>query len=161
MGVLRPVIVLPKDGVESEVALAHEAAHIEHQDLAYVGVYRLFQGVFGLLPFAHLLVRELAFWQEVRADETAIRCTGHSPSQLAHTILAHCRAPSLGAMLPISGTTDDLRRRLEMLFDARRSGWQASLALALALVASWPNASPVAANSTPEPAPTAVATMIR
>lgn len=109
MGLLRPVVVLPRDWREwpegrLRAVLAHEEAHIERRDAATHGLAALQRAVFWFHPGAAWLQRHLADAADEACDDIAIRKTG-DPIAYAETLLsfaARCSGASPAGAMPMA-----------------------------------------------------------
>ncbi|MBI3866254.1 MAG: hypothetical protein HY290_30610 [Planctomycetia bacterium] len=129
-GAIRPVILLrdpPAKAADNDrkgirAALAHEYAHIAHADLWFLALERLLLPLYFAHPLFWLLRRWIRRDQEILADAAA---AGAAPFEYAEALLDWARlAPStpgvgLFAALPLWNSPCHLRRRIEMLLDAR------------------------------------------
>lgn len=144
-GVLHPIVVLPPEWrnwsrEERRTALAHEVGHIARQDFL-IGIFsRLVGCVYFCHPLAHWLRRELAWQQEIDADNLAASLLGGRRPYRKFLALLALRLPTEGdrqQALPLPTLTGSyLLRRFEMLrkTDSNRlisHWWKKSLVLLL------------------------------
>lgn len=126
LGVLRPTIVLPiksaeEDGRESlQSALAHEWAHIRHNDLRFLAVSRFLLVLLAIHPLYLLLCRRIREDQEALADAAA--SVGDRREYAAELLRWARRAmeqPAVGAatLLGIWESKSQLSRRVATLLD--------------------------------------------
>lgn len=139
-GLLRPAIITPPHLAHSDLALAHELAHIHHCDPLIRALERLAAVVLFYQPAFYLLRRQLHRDQEHLADIAAARLS--DPITYAESLLqlaTHAR-PDLA--LAMAAPKSDLLRRVEALFrhgqrwHARTSRGFTTLATLLALAAA-------------------------
>lgn len=123
----RPQIAAPswcwKSTEAARLAIAHEEAHIRHGDLIWQTLASLVKGLFWFHPLAGRAFKELSFWQECVADESAIRSCGCSGEGYAET-LVDIVAGSVKTRMPLAVglgmQARDLGRRLEVAVDEKR-----------------------------------------
>jgi beta-lactamase regulating signal transducer with metallopeptidase domain len=121
VGLLRPVVLLPKSASLSRgdlaMALCHELLHVRRGDLWWGWVPALAQRLFWFHPLAGLAVREYALAREAACDEGVLRVLEPAPEAYGRLLLrlgVTPRATSLAA----AGAAPSfriLKRRLEML----------------------------------------------
>ncbi len=148
VGWRRPLVLLPTEWTswseqERRSVLAHEIAHISHNDFAYWLAAQI-----GLLlhfyhPLVHWLASRLRLEQELAADAAAARCAGGSQSYLttlAELALHQDDRPvpwPARTFIPTRGT---LMTRIEMLRNSRkntvtRSGWRRGAVISIVMLA--------------------------
>lgn len=150
-GVLRPVILLPRDVAESYDAAAlkliflHEIAHLQRRDLWTQVLASLILAVHWFNPLAWWAGRRLRVEAEMAADALALKYTDAAEAHRFGTVLLDFanRAVagwllwcSSATLLGISENKHDLKRRIEALKDVasrRRTRWGIGL-LAFALL---------------------------
>jgi beta-lactamase regulating signal transducer with metallopeptidase domain len=120
-GVLRPSIVFSArvhaafSELEREAAIAHELAHIEHQDPLLLALLCVLGDLFWFLPGVHGLRLRIHGLLELRADDVAVRA-GTDPVALASALVSAgeiFQTPLVSAaMASERGTLDERVRRL-------------------------------------------------
>jgi beta-lactamase regulating signal transducer with metallopeptidase domain len=116
-----PVLVLPArfpetfDGHALELAVEHEATHIDRGDLWTSALVRALCVLFPFNPLAARMARDIAFAREAAVDA---RVSARDPHRYA-TLLLDVAASARFDQLPRPVSMDDtaLRRRIEMLTD--------------------------------------------
>lgn len=141
-GLLRPVIVLPRDfwdrldAAERSAVLGHEVAHVRRCD----AVVRFAAGVVAdalwfALPLRWMLAR-LDESIEMAADGAAVRC-GASPAALARAVVAGASPAAPAAALAFHGRRGHVVRRLDALRRPVTRGVLVAQAAAVVLLAPW------------------------
>jgi len=139
VGISHSVILLPahalrRGGLSS--VLAHERAHVEARDPAWLTLVALLRSVLFVHPAIHWLGRRLELEQELAADESVVGA-GHPARGYAHELLdwaeGSYRMPAL--VIAAKASPTQLERRLHWLLRRRRPrGSRATLALAAGLL---------------------------
>jgi len=177
-GVLRPVILLPRDVAESYDAAAlkliflHEIAHLQRRDLWTQVLASLILAVHWFNPLAWWAGRRLRVEAEMAADALALKYTDAGEAHRFGTVLLDFANRAVAGwllwcasatLLGISENKHDLKRRIEALKDVacrRRTRWGIGL-LAFALLSvtglTKTPAETKPASSAAPPATTAVA----
>jgi beta-lactamase regulating signal transducer with metallopeptidase domain/protocatechuate 3,4-dioxygenase beta subunit len=150
-GVLRPVILLPRDVAESYDAAAlkliflHEIAHLQRRDLWTQVLASLILAVHWFNPLAWWAGRRLRVEAEMAADAQALKYTDAGEAHRFGTVLLDFANRAVAGwllwcasatLLGISENKHDLKRRIEALKDVasrRRTRWGIGL-LAFALL---------------------------
>lgn len=129
LGVLRPVIVLPRTLMsrlrqnEARAVLLHEAAHIRHRDPLLGLMQRLLRAFYWWNPLIHRITADLSRDREEICDNYAIRrCGAAFYARFLTGMVRHGRtgapvAPACG----LAETPFPLERRLRGILDADRS----------------------------------------
>jgi hypothetical protein len=143
-GVLRPWLCLPAQveralsADEREAVIAHELAHLVHQDLLLLSATRFLAQALGFVPGARWLARQVQAQCELAADQRASRSV--PPPMLASALVRVaelCRArDAVVAPLSFLHPGSALRERVELLLAppaGRRPLWLRLLLGALAL----------------------------
>jgi beta-lactamase regulating signal transducer with metallopeptidase domain len=150
-GVLRPWLCLPAQlerslsADEREAVIAHELAHLVHQDLLLLSSTRLLAQALGFVPGARWLARQVQAQCELAADQRATRSV--APPVLASALVRVAELCHTGndvaAPLSFLRPGRALRQRVELLLATpagQRPLWLrlslAALALAMLLRAS-------------------------
>ena len=144
LGVVRPVIVVPRDWVgwtaeQRECVLLHELAHIKRFDVAYQLVGCFAAAVHWMNPLVWYALRQLRIERELACDDCVLEA-GELPSEYAKQLVVVARAyqpyrPSVSVAMASSARLDD---RIRAILDTARSRLPLSnkTALALAITAS-------------------------
>lgn len=139
VGVLRPVLLLPKGEEVSDSIIHHELAHIRHGDTIFTFLGWVAHGIVWFVPGCGKLVREHSLWQEAWADLTARRNLGLRPGAQARTLLNACdRCRQASAALGYHGDAKMVERRIQAMFIPKYSCLAAVLLLVLVLASSVP-----------------------
>ncbi|MCA9049503.1 MAG: SLBB domain-containing protein [Planctomycetaceae bacterium] len=156
LGVLRPVIVLPRillDSMTDEQLrpiVAHELVHIRRGDL-WVGLCQATaQCVWWFWPPVWLANRRLTRATEQCCDEETIRLSGCSPSEYAHSLLAVIESkhqlkpvPVFPGMKPVEITAQRMERIMSLKQGSRtRMSWKSLTAVLLLALVVLPGAVP-------------------
>ena len=125
-GVLKPEVCIPErvardlEEEQQETLLAHELAHLDRRDPAWLFVYRAMEGLFFFQPLNFLVVRRLQLLAEYQCDDWAVARTGR-PLGLAKclTRVAGWRLDTYApiAALGMATRTSGLGRRVRRLLD--------------------------------------------
>lgn len=124
VGVLRPVVVIPKSLLEAagrqclEHVLAHEFAHLRRRDPLAALICRLVQIVYWFHPVAWLMGRRLAALREVCSDAAAVTATHGEPEPYRRSLLEMARrliGPEPAASLGFLPRRSQLMQRLDAL----------------------------------------------
>lgn len=170
-GVLRPVILLSEDAVDSpadaEAIIAHELAHVARLDWLNLLLARIATAIFWFNPLVWMLARRGHQLREEAADDAVLRADVPNTDYAA--LLVGCaRHEGSGMLLAANGVAPgkgSLSIRVRRILDQAaprspaRVAWAGGCAAAALLVAA-PLAAftPVAPQApTPPPAPSAVA----
>ncbi|MDZ4848539.1 MAG: M56 family metallopeptidase [Pirellulaceae bacterium] len=144
LGILRPVIVVPRDWTEwaaeqRECVLLHELAHIKRLDVAYQLVGCVAAAIHWLNPLVWYALRQLRIERELACDDCVL-AAGELPSEYAKQLVVVARAyqpyrPSVSVAMASSARLDD---RIRAILDTARSRLplSRSTAISIALVAS-------------------------
>jgi beta-lactamase regulating signal transducer with metallopeptidase domain len=140
-GVLRPVILLPKqvaagkDAAALKLILLHELAHLKRRDLWAQILSSCMIALHWFNPMVWIAARQLRAEAEMAADAQALRCTDATEAhRFGAMLLGFAQHATTGWMvwfasatlLGISENKKDLRRRIEGLMDiarGRRTRW--------------------------------------
>jgi bla regulator protein BlaR1 len=145
VGVLRPVLLLPKDieqrlsADEMKALLAHERCHVAWRDNLAASIHLLVEVLFWFHPLVWWVGTRLVDERERACDEHVL-AQGHLPTDYAEGILKvceHCFAPGLASISGISGA--NLSRRIEAIMRNRkvhRMGATRRMILGLAAIAT-------------------------
>jgi beta-lactamase regulating signal transducer with metallopeptidase domain len=161
-GVLRPIILLNEDAVnsqaEAEAIIAHELAHVAHLDWAKLLVARAATALFWFNPLVWLLARQCHQLREEAADD-AVLLSDVPSTDYAALLIGAARHDNKGTLLAANGVAPgrgSLKRRVTRVLDSKlkrapaRIGWGAACAMGGLLVAGPLSALTVA---TPPPSP--------
>lgn len=133
VGVLRPVVFLPRNGFEVlskrelEFVLLHELAHVRRLDVLTEGFLRFLRAAFFFHPAVWLTVPLERRWREMACDEAALArtgATGRTPGAQALLSLADpARAAARERLATVHLLTDGeiMKTRIERLLDTRRN----------------------------------------
>ncbi len=114
VGVLRPRVVIP-DGLspeDTEIALAHETAHVRRRDLQWSFIADLVCAALWFAPPVWLCARAMRLESEAACDSAALQETGAAKAAYARLLLAFAGpAPALA----LGGPARRLARRIRML----------------------------------------------
>ncbi len=151
VGSLKPTVILPVEALDAsdiQLMLAHEQAHLQRRDLAWLALVWVVQTLFFFNPIVWLAARSARLAHESATDELAANLANvpvqtYAEMLLRATVVA--RAPSgqtpIG-VLPMSESYRSIHRRLEAMkyFESKPSlGRRAAIAgLALAVVGMLP-----------------------
>lgn len=126
-GALHPIIVLPTSvaksltGIELEVLLAHEMAHIKRHDFLLKWVLLFATRLSWLNPLAPALFRRISFEMECACDKLASQLTGR-PGTLARTLVKTeqlvCLQGKDGNQHLVMGACSFLESRIRLLSTA-------------------------------------------
>lgn len=120
-GLRRPAVLLPAaaaraGGVELDMILSHELAHLRRRDLLFGWVPALAARLFFFHPLAVVAAREYALAREAACDAEALRLADAAPRDYGRLLLAWGVTREGGMLAAVSlGDTHDLKRRLLML----------------------------------------------
>ncbi len=129
LGVISPTVLLPAgisgnlSNAELEMALAHEIAHVQRNDLVYAIVPFVAQCLFFFHPFAWLARREWATERESACDATALGATDGDSTSYAALLLKIVALDHRGGLSPALGATADyqaLRKRINTMKSPNR-----------------------------------------
>ncbi len=144
LGVVRSVIVVPRDWVEwtdeqRECVLLHELAHIKRFDVAYQLIGCIAAAVHWMNPLVWYALRQLRIERELACDDCVLEA-GELPSEYAKQLVVVARAyqpyrPSVSVAMASSARLDD---RVRAILDTARTRMPLSSrsAIALTLAAS-------------------------
>ncbi len=150
-GILRPVILLPKqvaagkDAAALKLILLHELAHLKRHDLWAQILSSCVIALHWFNPIVWMAARRLRAEAEMAADAHALRCTDATEAHRFGAVLLgfanHAAAGWLvgfasAALLGISANKKDLRRRIEGLMDiarGRQTRWVIGMGAFIAL----------------------------
>ena len=144
LGVIRSVIVVPRDWVEwtdeqRECVLLHELAHIKRSDVAHQLIGCIAAAVHWMNPLVWYALRQLRIERELACDDCVLEA-GELPSEYAKQLVVVARAyqpyrPSVSVAMASSARLDD---RIRAILDTARTRMPLSSrsALALTLAAS-------------------------
>jgi len=145
VGVLRPVLLLPKDledhlaSAEMDAVLAHEACHVAWRDNLAAALHMLVEALFWFYPLVWWLGTRVVEERERACDEHVL-AQGHSPRSYAEGLLKVCERyleSDLACVAGIGGA--NLSRRIEAIMKNRlteRLGTVRKLAIVLAASAA-------------------------
>jgi beta-lactamase regulating signal transducer with metallopeptidase domain len=169
-GIMRPVIVLPAEGLawpaaRLEAVLLHELAHVARRDCLTQLVAGLARAVHWFNPLVWVAARQMRVERELACDDVALQ-SGARASDYAQELLGLARvhrAPAWTAMAAVAmARPNQLANRLRAVLDEGRSrsraGWRevmgtttVAAVLILPLAAMVPAQVPVAPPQAPRP----------
>jgi TonB family protein len=121
-GLLRPVVLLPRDAPEwpdwqRGAAVRHERAHVERGDLGANFVAHLACAVYWFHPLAWILSSVLHREQETACDDAVLH-SGFEPATYAEALLAVAQNPAPNLITGCAMTTQiDVKSRIMRLLD--------------------------------------------
>lgn len=148
-GFVRKLIVLPAsilqlDRAAIDAVIAHETAHHERRDLAWIAVAEVLRAMAWFNPLAHLAARTLVAAREDGCDDWAVSRTSNDRFAYAQALLQSARVVAMPQPLGAAGA-HPMGTRLRRLLDGnatrdRRLGIGGILLLILAATAVLPGA---------------------
>lgn len=117
-GVIRPVLVLPKDRELSELIILHELLHREHHDPAKNMVWCVFRALHWCNPFLWYVMNRIENDTETCCDQRVLECIeGEERRLYGRTLLAmanhrYARTPGTSS---ISNGEKNIARRIEAI----------------------------------------------
>lgn len=140
-GLLRPILVLPRQGMTDDLVLAHELAHIRRRDSRILLVMRLAGLALWFNPFVFLIERERRLAVEIACDRAALETLGNGRARSYARSLLQAACANSGPQAAL-GFGVEPRKALEMRIrsilspapKARSAGGMVALA-ALAVMA--------------------------
>jgi Zn-dependent protease with chaperone function len=128
VGLRRKLIILPEsvlrlDDAAIGAVLAHEIAHHERRDLAWIALASALKAVAWFNPLAHVIARALVAAREDGTDDWAVSRTSNDPFAYAQALLQSARMVATPQPLGAAGA-HPMGRRLQRLLDghAAREG---------------------------------------
>lgn len=155
LGVVRPKIYLPSsmDGLQKKHALAHEYAHLKHQDQLWKPLAFLLLCAYWFQPLCWLGYVLFCRDMELAADEAVIRTMSLQEKKAYSTTLLMCSAKNgVLAGCPVAFSEQDIRNRIQAILRYRRpKGWVIGAAAAVTAIAvlCFMTERPNAAKATP------------
>lgn len=126
-GILRPVIILPRDVLRAlapqqlRAVLAHEACHVRRLDNLTAAIHQLVAVLFWFHPLVWWIGANLLREREAACDEAVVD-EGHEQVVYAESILTACRVGVMARLAPVAATTGgDLHARLSSIMSERRA----------------------------------------
>lgn len=148
-GFFRKLIVLPEsilqlDRAAIDAVIAHETAHHERRDLAWIAAAEVLRAIAWFNPLAHLAARALVAAREDGCDDWAVARTSNDRFAYAQALLQSARLVSTPQPLGAAGA-HPMGTRLRRLLDGnatrdRRLGLGGIVLLILAATAVLPGA---------------------
>jgi beta-lactamase regulating signal transducer with metallopeptidase domain len=148
-GFFRKLIVLPEsilrlDRAAVEAVIAHETAHHERRDLAWIAAAEVLRAIAWFNPLAHLAARALVAAREDGCDDWAVSRTSNDRFAYAQALLQSARVVAVPQPLGAAGA-HPMGTRLRRLLDGnatrdRRLGIGGIVLLLLAAAAILPGA---------------------
>ncbi len=149
VGLRRKLIILPEsvlrlDQAAIEAVLAHEIAHHERRDLAWIALASALKAVAWFNPLAHVIARALVAAREDGTDDWAVSRTSNDPFAYAQALLQSARMVATPQPLGAAGA-HPMGRRLQRLLDGQvaregRLGIAGFVIILLAATAALPGA---------------------
>ncbi len=123
VGIRRKLIILPAsilrlDRAAIDAVIAHEMAHHERHDLAWIMLAEALKAIAWFNPLAHLIARALVAAREDGSDDWAVSKTSNDPFAYAHALLQSARLVAGPRPLGVAGA-HPMGKRLQRLLDAR------------------------------------------
>lgn len=112
-GLIRPILVLPREGGADDLVLAHELAHIRRRDSRTLLVMRLAGLVLWFNPFVFLIERERRLAVEIACDRAALGTLGNGRARSYARSLLQAACANSGPQAAL-GFGVEPRKALEM-----------------------------------------------
>jgi bla regulator protein BlaR1 len=126
-GILRPVVILPREILESltpaqlRAVLAHENCHIRRHDNLTAAIHHCVQVLFWFYPPVWWIGTQLLREREAACDEEVID-EGHEQEVYAESILNACRLGVMTRFPAVAASAGgDLQERLSSILSAQRA----------------------------------------
>jgi bla regulator protein BlaR1 len=126
-GILRPVVILPREIMESltpaqlRAVLAHESCHIRRHDNLTAAIHHCVQVLFWFYPPVWWIGTQLVREREAACDEEVID-EGHEQKVYAESILNACRLGVMTRFPAVAASAGgDLQERLSSILSAQRA----------------------------------------
>jgi len=123
VGLRRKLIILPEsilnlDNAAIDAVVAHEIAHHERHDLAWIAAASALKAIAWFNPLAHLIARGLIAAREDGTDDWAVSRTSNDPFAYAQALLQSARMVASPQPLGAAGA-HPMGRRLQRLLDGQ------------------------------------------
>ena len=142
--IILPASVLQLDRAALDAVLAHEMAHHERRDLAWIALAEGLKAIAWFNPLAHLAARALVAAREDGSDDWAVKQTSNDPFTYAQALLQSARLVVTPRPLGAAGA-HPMGKRLQRLLDPRATregplGFAGLIVIAISAVAALPGA---------------------
>jgi CubicO group peptidase (beta-lactamase class C family) len=143
LGFLDPIVLIPATHAEAldttslTQVIAHELAHVARRDDWARLAQRLVGALFFLQPAVHFMARRLDLERELACDDLVMHSTGSSRESYARCLLRVGELAVGSRRVPAGALSmaSHLRRRIELLLDARPRDSQKAFAIVAPLPA--------------------------
>jgi GWxTD domain-containing protein len=125
-GIIRPVLLLPKDitlnlsGSQFEAVVAHEMSHVRRHDNLAAAIHTIVEAVFWFHPLVWLLGARLVDERERACDEAVLHL-GCAPSDYAEGILKICKSYTRVPACVAGVSGSNLKKRIEAIMAYRET----------------------------------------